>query len=531
VVNSNSNIRGFNQKLKALNDKFKIPNALHAKIFSVLIFVIAAHLFYNYIGVYKFIDNRPCSVHISAQCSRACVALNYYENDMNFFMPQYQRNMEGKGYTGLEFPIIYYMGAILYKIFGFNEMYLRLISLVITSIGLLFFYLFSIKYTKSNWLSLFITGAVVCSPAFLFYTPNFMPDPPSIALIMISWFYLFKYMGSEKTSHLNLFIVFATLGVLLKVSGAICFVIVFALLVLDRMKFFKTQEKEYLFKNPKKIILRLVAGLIIVAAWYKYSRWFPEAYNGISFLLSPNMYQNWEGLLEVLDWMNKLWLNHYYSYESYVLLGIVASFVLLTVFMANRLLLTITVLYILGSLCYFIFFLNQFMHHDYYIITMLPTLFFLFLCFADVIAKLSEKYFIPLKFIVLIALFFNLKESFAKCRTNYYDRNGPAVYYWTGDYRAYEDMEPKLRKLGITRNDRFISGFDNSDCASIYLMNQLGSVFGADAPKRDVDSLINHPNAKYLVLNDSAKFQKTYNHNFSDKIIMTHRGLIVYKLK
>jgi hypothetical protein len=105
------------------------------------------------------------------------------------------------------------------------------------------------------------------------------------------------------------------------------------------------------------------------------------------------------------------------------------------------------------------------------------------------------------------------------------------MYFLTGDFRAYEDLEPKLRRLGIKREDRVISGFDPSDCASIYLMNQLGIVFGSNNPKSEVDAWMDFPSVKYMVLNDSAKFRKMYGHDLSKKIIATHRGLIVYRLR
>ncbi|MBK9284298.1 MAG: glycosyltransferase family 39 protein [Sphingobacteriaceae bacterium] len=506
-------------------------NTKRKYIIGTLIFVMAMHFFCSYLGIYNFINNRPSSIHISAQTSRASIALNYYENDLNFFTPQYQRTMEGKGYTGMEFPIVYYLGAVFYKIFGFNEMYIRAISLTFTFLGLLFFYLFSLKYSKSFLLSLGILFAVICSPVFIFYTPNFMPDPPSIAFILASWYFLFRYAKTNKISNLNWFTFFVTLGVLLKVSGAICYGVLALLLVADHYKFFKKENSEYFFLNKKKIIVRMFLSVLIVTGWYKYSTWFPKTHGGSTFLLSTNMYESWDGLLEVLSWMKKLWMEHYYAYEGYVLILAVTLTILLAIKLANRILLFITLFYIMGSACYFFLFLNQFMHHDYYVITMMPVLFFMFLLFVDVVIKLSEKYFYPLKYIVMMILFFNLKESFAYARTNYANRNSNAIYYWSGDFRAYEDLEPKLRKMGITREQRVISGYDYTDCASLYLMNQLGSTFEEKTPKYILDSLMIHPNAQFLILNDSASFRTNFGYHMPDKIVGYHRGLIIYKLK
>ncbi len=526
-----SKIKLVDQKLKDFNSKFKFKNAWANKLFSITVFLVVINIFYSYDGVYKFIDKRPSSIHMSAQCSRACVALNYYENDMNFFTPQYQKNIEGPGYTGLEFPAIYYMGAVCYKLFGFNEMYLRIISLVIFTIGMLLFYMLTLKFTKSNLISLGVILAVICSPVLMFYTPNFMPDPPSLALIMSGWHFLFKYFKTNKIRHLNLFIVLATFGVLLKITAAICFVIIFVLMALDAIKFFKTPEKTYLIENKKKIIVRIIISLCIVGGWYKYSTWFPATHGGETFLLSPNMYENWDGLLEVVGWMKRLWLYHYFSYEAYVLMGAVIVFIIIGIKLVNRLLLSITVLYLMGSLCYFIFFLNQFMHHDYYIITMLPTLFFLFLCFADIVVKITERYLYLTKYVLIIILFFNFKESFPKSRRNMYERNSKDIFYWTGDFRAYEDLEPKLRKLGLKRTDRVVSAFDDTDCGTLYLMNQLGLSIPKNAPQEKVDAYLGHKNAVYLILSDSAKFRKDYKYDFSKNIIGTHRGLLIYKIK
>ncbi len=531
-MNEFKNTEGsFNQKLIDFGNKFKFRDEKINKLISVAVFVIGIHFFYTYVGIYKFMDKRPCSVHMSAQCSRASIALNYFENDMNFFTPQYQRNIDGKGYTGLEFPVIYYLGAVSYKLFGFNEIYLRGISLIIMSFGLLFFYLLTLKFSKNNLISLSIIFAIVCSPVLVFYSANFMPDPPSLGLILASWFFLFKYFKTDKDRHLNLFVIMAGLGVLLKFTAASCFAIVFILMLLDKLKFFSSGEKMFLFNNKKKVIVRIVLAFVVIISWYKYSAWFPKSHGGQTFLLSVNMYDGWESLITVLKQMRDFWLNHYYSSESYILLGLVFIFILLGFKFIDRLLFSITILYLLGSLCYFLLFQNQFIHHDYYIITILPTLFFLFLCFADIVNKISEKYFYPVKLLLLIVIFFNLKESFLKTKNKMYERNSTDIFYWTGDFRAYEDLEPKLRNLGIKREDRVVSGYDNTDCGSLYLMNQLGVTFGNEALKHDVDSFIQHKNVKYLILSDSAKFKREYNYDFSKNIIATHRGLIIYKIK
>ena len=156
---------------------------------------------FTYIGVYKFINKRPCSIHSSAQGQRASVALNYYKNDMNFFEPRIQRYITGTGITGLEFPIIYYSAAICYKLFGFNDIFLKLINLSLVIFGLFLFYKLSYSYIKNYIFTIFIISSAAISPVLLFYSPNYLPDAPSLGLVLASWYYFFRYINTNKNKY------------------------------------------------------------------------------------------------------------------------------------------------------------------------------------------------------------------------------------------------------------------------------------------------------------------------------------------
>ncbi|MBK7965050.1 MAG: hypothetical protein IPK10_07010 [Bacteroidetes bacterium] len=76
-------------------------------------------LIYWVVGQQDIVPLRPQSVHQWAQCDRASVALNYYQEDMNFFLPRVHNLDNGSGITGLEFPFVNYAVAILYHILDF----------------------------------------------------------------------------------------------------------------------------------------------------------------------------------------------------------------------------------------------------------------------------------------------------------------------------------------------------------------------------------------------------------------------------
>ncbi|MCE3260216.1 MAG: hypothetical protein K0S12_1857 [Bacteroidetes bacterium] len=485
-----------NARFDRLTDKLTIKNERASAIFKLLVFAIAVHLLFTTIGVYKFIHLGPGSIHASAQGQRASVALNYYKNDMNFFEPRIQRYITGEGITGLEFPIIYYAAAIMYKMFGFNDVFLKIIDLLIVLYGLLMFYRLSLQYIKNSFLTLFVVGTAALSPVFLFYTPNYLPDAPSLGFVLAAWYFFFQYLKTDRSRHLNLFVLFGTLGALIKSIAVLCFMVVICLVILDWLRFFKRTHKGSIFKNKGRVLLAVLIGFVLVAAWYYYAHYITKKYNNQTFALSPLMVDSWERWVKVLIGIKNYWVYQYFSYEAYVLMLCSIIVIILSFKFVNRLLLTVTVLNVLGSIGYVYFFTYQFENH------------------------------------VGVILFFNMKESVLKCKINYYNRNLYERTYLTGmDYRPYEDLEPKLRAKGVKRTDFTLSAFDDSACSSLYLMDQIGITVNSNPERQAIDTVLTKYNIKYLVINDSAKFNKIYPNNFSDKILLFHRGLIVYKLK
>lgn len=524
-------IRKFNASTARLLDFFTIKNNVYKNLISLIIFLSAFICVFNYIGLFDQLNQRPRHIHISAQTQRASIALNYYKTDMNFFKPRIQRYLVGEGITGVEFPIIYYTAAIFYKLFGFNEIYLRLLSLIIVMIGFYFFYKLCNTFIENNLTSAAMTMAISLSPVLLIYIPNFMPDAPSMALHLASWYFFFAYLNTGENSKLRWFVFFSSMAVLIKAIAIMVFIVIGCIIILDKLTFFRSKEKKYLFDDHTKVLKAVFSGVLIAMSWYVYAWWLSKHYNYESFALRPVMINTKEELDKVMEFVINLWVPYYHSYEGYVLMVSTFAVVLLFIWYANRLLVTITLLYLIGSCFYIYFFLNQFRDHDYYIIALLPTLFFSLLTFCEMLIRTSKRYFPALSIVLFVVLFFNVKESVRHAKKMYWQRTSEWVYWWSGNYNAYEDLEPKLRKAGIKREDKFISAFDETYCASLYLMDQIGVTIMSWTPVEELDAHMKNPAIKYLVLNDSARFNKFYPNHLQDKVILHHRGLIIYKLR
>ncbi len=520
----------FNEKLVDFSDYFSIRKKNLKLIVSIGLFVLGIHAFYSYLGVYKYLDRRPCSVHSWAQCQRASIAQSYYRDNMNFFLPRTQNYTKNGGITGVEFPIIYYSAAVCYKLFGFNEIYLRVISLSIVTLGIFFFFLLVNKFLGNPFISLATILCAFVSPVLLFYSPNFLPDAPSVGFVLMAWYFFFKFLDSNQKRDFNIFILCATVAALLKAVALICLIIIICILILDRLKFFKSTGKIFLLASPRTVLVKIILSFAIVLSWYLYANWLAIKYENETFCLRP-LSVDFNVMEKLIPAVKNFWLYQYYSYESYVLL--IGALLLISVLykFANKLLVTITLLYILGSACYVILFAGQFINHDYYIITIIPSVFFLLLSFANVITKLANTHFITFKVLLFVTLFFNLKECLKNCKLNYNERYSSESLYWSYVERSFYDLEPKLRMAGIKRTDVTLAAFDETFCNDLYLMDQIGYPINTGTTENALASIIARPESKYLVVTDSSKFRKLYPYDLSSKIILYHRGLLVYKLK
>ncbi|MBI2723119.1 MAG: glycosyltransferase family 39 protein [Bacteroidetes bacterium] len=518
-----------------VNLKYKLSVKIK-EAFAVILFLAALFWFYDYVGIFEVMKMRPCSVHLWPQCERGSIALNYSNWDMNFFLPRIHKFEHGnEGITGMEFPLVQYIPAICYKLFGFNEIYYRGFVLLSIVFGLCMFYRLMYSVNENYFVSIGLTAAASLSPALVFYSNNFMPDVTSLGFVLAAWFYFFKFLKGEGNSklHYRVYWILMVLAILIKITSFISLTAVLGLVILDLLNFFKkTTPTGSLFSRSQKLIIfrGYVLSVILVAAWYLYARWLTQHYKTEGFLLSQTILTNWQDFIDIWDYIYKIHLYEYFTYEGYIHIAVLICVLIIAAKFVSRLYFTITLLLLVGDVLFIYLFFSQFQDHEYYIIALLPFVFFLALSFADLLKRISIKFSTIITYVVIIFLFFSVKESVRACKRDYFEKYQPKYIRWVSDFESYWDLEPKLRKLGVKKTDYTLAGFDMSFCNSLYLMDQLGYSFDENIQGVKLKALMENPRYKYLVISDSAKFNKMYPNNLQNSILTTHRGLIVYKL-
>lgn len=477
---------------------------------------------YWFLGFHQALQYPPISIHQSAQASRASVALNYAQEGMNFFKPQVHGCRNTSGITGLEFPIINYGAAICYKVFGFHDFWFRFLMLITITLGIVYAIRTARLFTRHAWIAMSIAVVWFLSPILVYYSPNYNPDTASLGFVMISWFYAFSYIHTKKLSALFLWTLFLSLASLTKLVSLISVVVVFALIVLHSIRFISLQL------TRKQMLAWIVCGITVIVVtliWYKYARYLTESSGNRQFSLrlhSPKSIDTFREVWKSISWQ---WIPFYYSYTMYwFLLGIsVISAILYK--QVSRLLFTITLLLYLGAIAFFILMLPQFKDHDYYIITLLPAVFFHMLMFVTTVQKIRFRFTWHIVLVLLLSLGI---YSSIHARKHQESRYGGVYYIWDNDFSPYYNLEPKLRALGISPNDKFVSYNDWTPNNSLYLINQKGwTISQANAYKMPIAL----QDCKYALINDTAIIDNPkFSRFFNNPIAVFPKNLTLFKI-
>lgn len=147
------------------------------------------------------------------------VARNFYEGEADLFYPQMDNAGEKSGITGTEFPLLNYLIALVASIFGWEHWYGRIINLVISSLGIWYFYLWIRDFINSR--VAFPSAMILLTSLWFTFSRKMMPDTFSLSISMIGLYYGFKYLTDNKRQFLLIYFITATIGVLCKLPAIV----------------------------------------------------------------------------------------------------------------------------------------------------------------------------------------------------------------------------------------------------------------------------------------------------------------------
>jgi hypothetical protein len=344
---------------------------INRQIFSRIEFWIVLFFIIRLFGI----TNPPLeSAHNWRQTTGLMVARNFFEIDPNILYPRLDFAGEKTGITGTEFPLFNYLIYLVALIFGYDHWYGRLISLVFTVIGTIYFYLLVRDYFNKKT-AFYSTILLTCSLWFE-YSRKTMPDLFSFSLVLAGIYY---------GLNLLLYAVLILAGILSKIPSIYILVLFIIPLLNNKLSIIR---KLY-------FVLASFLVLVPVAGWYYY--WVPylnktyefdHYYMGVPFA---------EGIKALLNKKGNTLKQFYENAMMYSGFMVFMYGLIKLIIDRNRFLL---IIFSICTLSFFILMLkmgDNFPVHSYYILIYIPVM---ALIAGYGIAAINNKYLV----LILVAI-------------------------------------------------------------------------------------------------------------------------------
>jgi len=251
------------------------------------------------------ITNAPLEIgHNWRQSLTNMVARNFYVDGANLLYPTIDMAGEKTGIIGTEFPFFNYLIFLVATIFDYAHWYGRLINLIVTTIGIYFFY----RLVKEilNKKTAFNAAIILSASVWFAFARKIMPDTFSVSLVIIGLYYGWSYLKYGYKLSLLLFFIFSTIGMLCKIPAMAIFSAIAVVLFIKKIPW------------QRKIVFYSTAflGVLMVGIWYFH--WVPYLVKTYHYQLYFPLHFK-EGIRQILPLLPDFFKRFYFSsLHSYI---------------------------------------------------------------------------------------------------------------------------------------------------------------------------------------------------------------------
>lgn len=176
---------------------------------------------------FKHFNKDLSSMHVWRQTQTQSTINNFYEEDMNIFNPRKNDRADSDGIFRMEFPIMQWFVASLYKVFGNHLIITRLFMFFIGLLSVLGLYKLLNELFSNEILSVFGIWAFNFSPSFYYYTINPLPDNFALCCSIWGLAMFFYWFNKHRTVYLLISSALFSVGALSKLPFIIYFIVPF----------------------------------------------------------------------------------------------------------------------------------------------------------------------------------------------------------------------------------------------------------------------------------------------------------------
>jgi Dolichyl-phosphate-mannose-protein mannosyltransferase len=524
---------------------FKKFNFLKSDLPFLFLFIIFAAFYYD-----SVLNKGPLNVHLWRQTDCLSITRNYSEG-ASFLKPETNILLADDNTTSLsvaEFPILYYIVGMIWKLFGESYLSYRLFYLLILFAGLFAFYKSLRIILNNNFWATTISLLLFTSPVYVVYGVSFLTDVPAFSFVLIALYFFLQYHRKKAQKLLFISIAFFALAGLIKISSLIAFIFLFAILILESLSI-KSLGKRKLFNCNKYEWTGFISVILVVISWYSYVEYF-DVLHGFKYS-AGSIFPIWN---VEKDAIGKLFIN-INNFTSYVFFNRLMLFTLLIIGIINLFLwrripvfayLT-NIIIALGGIIYFILWASILGIHDYYFTALLILFVGILIPFIWFIKTNHPDIFngYPIKIFLVIFLSYNFVYCLVVVKLKTFASQGEFVFVgnqefvnlmkWTNwdvstNLNRFESMKPYIREIGIKKEDKVISLPDPSFNISLYFTNQKGwSDYLNYSKSEDIEKLI-QKGAKYLFISDPKLLKEEFLAPFLSNKIGDYKGIGIFKL-
>ncbi len=308
------------------------------------------------------------SIHAWRQAETQTTILNFYEEDFNILNPRQNNRGDGDGIFRREFPLMQWLIAGTYKIFGNHLILTRIMMFLFSVMAVAGMYVLIRTLFRQKIAALVAAWTFAFSPSFYYYSINPLPDVFALCCSVWGVAIFFRWIKNGSFRPMVLSAVFLCIGALVKLPFIIFYSVPATFFILELRQ----------GKKKNAALLAIVNGLFLVLpiSWYA---WVIPQWSGLNIV--HGITQNQSSIVEILDYLQ----HNLISTLPELLLGYgTLLFFLAGVFFLfhNRLyrhrLYPALMVWGMITLMYFFFEINAIGKvHDYYLFPFYPLLFIL----------------------------------------------------------------------------------------------------------------------------------------------------------
>lgn len=513
------------------------------KFQSVLFFVLMFVLVLLF-GQNKSMDHPPRSVHQWRQSDAYSMTLNYYHGAMDLFSPSIHLQASTEGKAVGEFPVIYYLAALIWKITGPSMFVIRAMHLLIAFCGLFALFKLSHELLKDLFFALLIPVVIYASPVFGFYSNSFLVNIDALSFLFIGWYFLYRYSKNGKVSILILAVLIVSLAGLLRTTMLIGYIPIACMFFVDFMK----QLKRDIFPSLLNSTL-LGVPFLLVAVWMLFISSYNASSGSVYFLTTirpiwetPDPGKIWEFLMT----------RQFSEVYPLTLLGIFTVLILTSILSWKKhenLMVGFVLFLTIELIAYVLLWFANLDVHDYYLIELLilvPPLMILLVQFIKRYQRVYRSFYFraAMSVAVLVVVLFGAVKTRIKYDPKLYFLTEVMLsqeeieyykwYHW--DYgmklKAFETVEPYLNSIGIDRSKKVVSIPDPSSNISLSLMDRKGYTMLYVQPDQINSSMSDFKKngAECLMVYDSTYLENKELYPFMHQPVGRYKNIHVFKL-